>query len=70
MDVKIKQFDVEMEVKNNGVEFEIREPSGGAFLGDCVLTKTGLVWCKGKTSVEKGVKKSWKEFIAWAETED
>jgi hypothetical protein len=28
------------------------------------VTKTGLVWCKGKTKPENGQKISWKDFIA------
>jgi hypothetical protein len=62
MQVKIKKFDVNMEVKSNGIEFEVREPSGDAQIGDCFVTMTGLVWCKGKTSKQKGVNISWEEF--------
>ena len=64
MKVTIKNFDVEMEVKNKGIEFEVRSPDGNNHLGDVVLTKAGLVWCKGKTSPENGKKMSWKKFIA------
>lgn len=67
MDVSIKQLDVAMQVKNKGVEFEVREPNGGKFLGDCVVTKTGLIWCPGKTDRKNGKKVSWKTFIALME---
>ena len=68
MKVTVKSFDVEMEVKNNGIEFEVRTPDGATQLGDVVLTKTGLTWCKGRTDRKNGIKISWREFIAWAES--
>ncbi|MBC7213246.1 MAG: hypothetical protein H5U33_25480 [Pseudomonas sp.] len=67
MQVKIKSFDVQMEIKNKGVELDISDGKGR--LGDLVVTRTGLIWCKGKVSREKGVKISWKEFIEWMESE-
>ena len=45
--VLIKSFDVKMDVKNKGVEFEVRD-NLKVFLGDCIVTRRGLVWCKGK----------------------
>ncbi|MEG6508727.1 hypothetical protein V6C03_07070 [Methyloligella sp. 2.7D] len=67
MDVKIKTFDVDMNVKNNGVEFEVRRPNGGEHLGDLILQKGHLVWCKGRTHRENGVRITWQRFIDWAE---
>ena len=66
MKVTIKSFDVEMEVKNKGIEFEVRTPSG-QHLGDVVLTKSGLVWCNGRTDPKNGLKVSWKKFIEFTE---
>ena len=63
MQVVIKQFDVKMVVKANGIEFEVRKPDGTAQIGDCYLTMTGLIWCKGKTGRQKGVKISWDAFM-------
>ena len=64
MKVHIKSFDVDMEVKAKGIEFEVRSPGGGVTqLGDCVLTMTGLIWCKGKTGRQNGIKVSWEDFI-------
>jgi hypothetical protein len=57
-----------MELKNKGMEFEVREPDGSSHLGDVLVNKTGFVWCRGKTSHQKGIRKTWKEFIAWAES--
>jgi hypothetical protein len=67
MKVVIKKFDVEMEVKTKGIEFEVRSPDGKHHFGDVVLTKSGLVWCKGRTAPENGIKKSWQDFIEYAE---
>lgn len=63
MKVVIKKFDVDMEVKNKGVEFEIRSPSGNDHLGDVVLTKKHIIWCKGRTKARNGIKITWKNFI-------
>ncbi|MFN3231371.1 MAG: hypothetical protein ACE363_04340 [Alphaproteobacteria bacterium] len=68
MQVTIKDFGVDMEVRNKGIEFEIRDPDG-TFRGDCYLTKTGLIWCQGKTKKQNGIPVSWDRFIEWAESE-
>jgi hypothetical protein len=67
--VHIKSFDVDMEVKNKGIEFEVRSPDDKEQLGDCYLTKTGLVWCKGKIAKARGVSVSWNDFMAVCESE-
>jgi hypothetical protein len=64
MQVKIKEFKIEMDVKSSGIEFEVRKPDGSTQIGDCVLTMTGLIWCKGKTDKKNGIKISWEEFIS------
>jgi len=64
MQVKIKEFNVDMDVKSSGVEFEVRKPDGSEQIGDCFLTMTGLTWCKGKTDKKNGIKITWDEFIA------
>jgi hypothetical protein len=61
--VRIKEFQVEMNVKAAGIEFEVRTPDGSNQIGDCYLTMTGLVWCQGRISKAHGVKVSWDEFI-------
>ena len=62
MEVRIKQLDINMFVKQNGIEFEVRTPDGTSQVGDCYLTMTGLVWCKGRITKPKGVKISWNEL--------
>jgi hypothetical protein len=63
MDVSIKSFEVNMDVKTNGVEFGIREPNGGDRLGDLFITKAHLIWCKGKTQRAQGIKIKWTDFV-------
>lgn len=63
MKVGIKSFDVEMEVKQKGVELEIRSPDDKTFHGDCYVTMTGLVWCAGRTGKAKGTKIKWEELM-------
>lgn len=64
MNVSIKNFDVKLDVKNNGVEFEVRDTQN-KHLGDCIVTKTGITWCKGKTKAANGKWVSWNELIEW-----
>jgi hypothetical protein len=69
MKVSIKKFDVAMDVKNNGIEFQVHG-NDGAFRGDCYVTKTGLIWCEGKKPRKNGVNVSWDEFIEWMNSDD
>lgn len=69
MEVNIKSFDVNMQVKSNGIEFEVRTPDGKSQLGDCYLTMVGLVWCSGRTTKANGVKISWNDFMTIASSE-
>lgn len=62
MKVSIKDFAVSMEIKNKGIELDVYSTEG-QHLGDLVITKTGLIWCKGRTSPTNGTKVSWAEFI-------
>ena len=70
MNVKIKNFDVDVDVKTRGIEFEVRTPDGKAQLGDCYLTMTGLIWCRGKTSKPKGIQIQWQQFMDLLATKD
>jgi hypothetical protein len=63
MQVKVKSFDVQMEVKSSGIEFEVRTPDGSEHIGDCYLTKTNLIWCEGRTSKANGTKMTWAQFM-------
>lgn len=62
MKVLIKSFDVKMEIKQKGIELEVRTPDGKSQLGDCYATMTGLVWCEGKIARDNGVKLTWNQL--------
>ena len=62
MKVSIKNFAIDMEIKNNGIELDIYD-NNGTHLGDLIVTKTGLTWCDGRTTRQNGRKLSWAEFI-------
>jgi len=64
MKVKIKKFDLDLDVKKKGIEFDIRKPNGGKRLGDMILTSSGLTWCPGKVGKRNGMKVSWEKVIA------
>jgi hypothetical protein len=64
--VSIKSFDVDMEVKNNGVEFDVTD--NGAHKGDLYVTKKWLIWCPGKTGRENGKKIKWSDFAKYMES--
>ena len=63
MGVTVKDLSASIELKNNGMELEVRAPDG-TFKGDLVVTKAGLIWCDGKQRRENGTKISWDKFIA------
>lgn len=57
-------------VKNKGIEVRVNNSYKGKTkqLGDLIISKTGLVWCKGKTLPQNGIKISWDEFISIMES--
>jgi len=61
MAVTVKDLNATIELKNKGMELEIRNPKG-EHQGDVVMTKSGVTWCKGKTKPANGVKLSWEKF--------
>ena len=67
MKVSIKDFAVTMEIKNKGVELDVYN-TDGSHRGDLVVTKTGLTWCKGKTTPPNGKKISWDDFITYMQS--
>jgi len=66
MKVTIKEFAVIMELKNNGVEFEIKD-NDDTHRGDLRIGKATIEWCRGRTHTGRGVRKTWDEPIAWFE---
>jgi hypothetical protein len=66
MKVSIKNFAVTMEIKNTGIELDVYD-NDDKHRGDLVVTKTGLTWCKGRTTPANGKKISWEDFITYME---
>ena len=69
MEVWIKSLKVDMQVKQSGIELEVRSPDGKDQLGDCYATMTGLVWCSGRTKKDNGIKVKWEDFITICSSE-
>ena len=66
MKVGIKNFDVKMEIKNKGIELDVYD-NNNKHIGDLHITKTKLIWCKGKTSKDNGIEITWGKFIEYME---
>lgn len=64
MKVSIKNFSVAMELKTKGIELDVYD-SAGEHLGDLVVTKSKLTWCKGRTATVNGKSITWEEFITY-----
>ena len=63
MNVSIKDFQVAMEIKNRGIELAVRD-TDGTHRGDLVVTKTRVIWCRGRTTRANGHSLTWSQFIA------
>ena len=66
MKVSIKDLNVSMEIKNKGLEVDVYD-TAGTHLGDLVVTKTKVIWCKGKTAPANGKALNWVKFIKMME---
>lgn len=67
MDVSIKDFNVTMALGNKGIELQVYD-NQGKHLGDLLIGKAKLEWCKGRTRVGNGVQKNWEEVIQFFES--
>lgn len=65
MNVSIKDFGLDLDVKNRGIELGVKDSKGQ--IGDLIITKSGLTWCKGKTRRNGGVRVTWTEFANFME---
>jgi len=66
MPVTIKDLSINLDVKNNGVEFEVKDNSG-THLGDLFITKAKVIWCPGRTTRENGRALTWAKFAKMME---
>lgn len=62
MKVYIKSFDVQMEVKTKGIGLDVYD-TNDKLMGKLYITKTKLIWCRGKTKRENGKSIRWNNFI-------
>lgn len=69
MNVGIKNMNVDMQLGNNGVEFEVRN-NNDEFLGDLRIGKATIEWCPGRTRNGNGKQKSWDDLIAFFNSTD
>jgi hypothetical protein len=62
MDVSIKGLEVNMQLKNKGIELAVYD--GKEHLGDLFINRANIIWCPGKSTPKSGGKSiSWREFI-------
>lgn len=62
MKVSIKELSVSMEIKNKGIELDIYD-TNNEHLGDLVVNRAMVTWCRGKTKPKNGKSLTWKKFI-------
>ena len=62
MKVSVKELNAAIELKTKGMALEVLD-NNGALQGSLIVTGTGVVWCKGKSNPDKGVKISWTKLI-------
>lgn len=67
MKVSVKDFQVNMDLGNNGFELDIYDGNEN-HLGDLRIGKGTIEWCKGRTRAGNGVKVKWEELISWFES--
>lgn len=66
MNVSIKDLNVSMAIKNKGIELDVYDGDGN-HLGDLVVTKSKVIWCRGRTRSENGNALTWPKFISLME---
>jgi len=62
MEVSIKDFNMSIKLGNKGMELDVYDNKGN-HLGDLQIGKAKLVWCKGRTTAEKGIRVSREDMI-------
>ena len=66
MKVSVKDFQVTMQIGNNGIELDIYD-NNEQHLGDLRIGKATIEWCKGQTQKGNGIKKTWENLIKFFE---
>lgn len=65
MKVSIKDLQVKMDIGNNGIELDVYD--GDSHLGDLIIGRGRVEWCKGKKHRGNGKQVTWKQLIEWFE---
>jgi hypothetical protein len=71
MQVKTQPFKEALEIKSEGISFDIYG-NGAKRLGDLSVTKAGLIWstgANGKAPRGKGINVKWEDFISWVQSQ-
>lgn len=66
MKVSVKDFQVNMQIGNNGIELDVYD-NQNKHLGDLRIGKATIEWCKGQTQRGNGKKKTWDDLIKFFE---
>ena len=66
MNVTIKDFNVDMAILNKGIELQVKD-NDDKHLGDLVITRSKVIWCKGRTTRRKGKSLTWSKFTTMME---
>ncbi len=69
MKLEIKKFEIEMEIKNKGIEIAVVDNADEKHRGDLIIGKKYLIWCRGRTTRKYGKKITWDNFIQFMETQ-
>ena len=69
MKIEIKDFSIDMEIKNKGIELDVTD-NEGEHLGDLIIGKAKLTWCKGKKQKKNGIEIEWKDLIEFFDSKN
>lgn len=69
MKVSIKDLEVKMDLGNKGIELDVYD-GDETHLGDLIIGRGGVEWCKGKQHRGNGERVTWKQLIEWFENGD
>jgi hypothetical protein len=67
MNVKIKELNADMNIKQKGIEIDVTKDN--KHVGDLRITKTKVTWCPGKVGHKSSRSKQlvWSKFISLME---
>ena len=63
MKVSVRSIYADIELKQNGLELQVRSRDDEVQLGDFYVTMKEPIWCKGKIPRGNGVRVLWQDFM-------